>query len=419
MSLERGNNDTTVAEYVMMRFDAQGRQVSDIQCILYKGEGARQFAMESPSRHSRALVSSATGPAGLWWPDFDLWCAEFPSEYPGKIVCSIFGSGIVCDKIIVGDELDWVNGSGSPSAASSYSSMPNCIFVGGGFGSSLPSPTATTPPGSSSDGGALTYSPPYGFGGGTLPGGSYDYEAPSGVNCSLGGCGGGDSELCYATDPAPGRGAGLDCLPPDWDDGGNGYPSSYDPMPSATTDGLPWSLWAHNKFIDAAFKQGGCQNAIQIMKEASFAQDRDHSGNALEKTLRHALRPNGNSALSRQQVSLLIDEWITNRLTLARHHAVQGHWRQAMSFLGEAIHTLTDRLSPAHTGADGLPLDNPHPLEALTNHSMTDWFGDETSSDITDQMLAQGVSLLVGAMQFVTQGLTKPQCDQYNWLSGP
>ena len=43
----------------------------------------------------------------------------------------------------------------------------------------------------------------------------------------------------------------------------------------------------------------------------------------------------------------------------------------------------------------------------------------ETSYDIKDHHLAQGVMLLVGGMQFVTEGLTKPQCGSYDWVFGP
>lgn len=43
------------------------------------------------------------------------------------------------------------------------------------------------------------YEPPTGSFGGTLGGGSYQYEPPNGVNCELGGCGNGGGQPCYET----------------------------------------------------------------------------------------------------------------------------------------------------------------------------------------------------------------------------
>ena len=45
--------------------------------------------------------------------------------------------------------------------------------------------------------------------------------------------------------------------------------------------------------------------------------------------------------------------------------------------------------------------------------------GRETSADIDDELRAQAIPLLVGAMQHVTQGLNRPQCNGYNWTLGP
>lgn len=418
--------DTTIAEYHAIAFSDDGKQLVDVQCVFARGDSAAAFIREYFSRTAYHPNGGGVGEG----QDFlilppNLYCSSGSGP---AIDCYFFGNHVVCTPTVVAEQMrlgfDEVSEKiGRPLSAASLvdDGGYNCAFVVDPPSSGGSGPT-------SSNAGTISYappdgSPPTGFGGGVLPGGEYYYTPPTNTNCFLGGCSTSGGGPCYATLRRPSRiGASfaLDCIAPDWTDGGDGEPAFYDPLPSSTADGLTWSRAAHDRFIDHAFGLNGCPAVNGLLKAVSLEEDVNYDGAFdLAETVRHALRPIG-SSLSRQQVSLEIDAWITNRLTTARSEAQVGHWRAAMVALGQALHTIADRQSPIHTGADGLPNDAPDGLiEAWKgNHSMFDFVGGEGTAAM-EPVESAVVTQFVSAMRSTTQGLQKPSCASYPWATGP
>ena len=217
--------------------------------------------------------------------------------------------------------------------------------------------------------------------------------------CFLGECGGGGN----------GQGDGLD---DETLDGPDPTPTD-DPDDSAA-----WSGWAHHKLIELALGDK-CAAARGALDEASLQTDatsgwRDDQASVLT----HGMWP-WQSIPDSSQVPRMIDSVIEAHLSASEAFARQDRWASAMFELGVAFHTITDRMSPAHVDANGVPRKWPIPAGAPNQHTKL-WGGIEGWSDATSSVKAQLSSEMQAVWNRVAaagnaSGHPVPNCRSPRW----
>jgi hypothetical protein len=230
------------------------------------------------------------------------------------------------------------------------------------------------------------------------------------------------------------NGMKYDCPYADWDEsngGGdnNGGGSSSDwpngngavnlpSAPALSESAEAWSMWAHNYLIEKAFGPIACAAVLDIFKSSSLIEDlTSATGTSAADVVRHGMRT---ATQTPQEARELIDSWIDERKELARAEAESGNWKRAMEVLGQAIHTITDRYSPAHVDAFGNPRIYPTPAGENDDHSLTNWTGRERTRDAIP-LMESIIPVMRGALSFVRDNInpTSPSCASSQWYTGP
>jgi len=183
---------------------------------------------------------------------------------------------------------------------------------------------------------------------------------------------------------------------PTWEDGsGGGAPYT------AQQAAMFWSRAAHDSLLRHGLRGTDCEPWFGRLSSVSLDQDLNLQNNADQK--RHYLRNPGQSAtLMRDSAEL----WIAQNLANAQRTFAGGNADSAQEYLGMAIHTLTDKFSPAHVDANGLP--NEYDFEMLGEHTWFDFLGIsngiEGVTNLTTAALTAGRNAVVNACAIVRGG---------------
>ncbi|MGD0302351.1 MAG: RHS repeat-associated core domain-containing protein [Bryobacteraceae bacterium] len=127
------------------------------------------------------------------------------------------------------------------------------------------------------------------------------------------------------------------------------------PLNMADRNGL-WPFYIHNEIINEAFP-GMSKQDLQILKEASARMDTRPGQQTGGQAPQHGMS-NGSSGQTTAQAQQQGDAFIAEQEDLARQ--IQADWLAsgqsgispyALMAFGNALHTIEDRLSPAHIGS--------------------------------------------------------------------
>ena len=199
---------------------------------------------------------------------------------------------------------------------------------------------------------------------------------------------------------------------PDWTLGNDGNTFGYDAPPSLDDDAEMWSKWAHEYFIDAAFKGNSCPRIVSLLKGSSLETDILFNGSSANDVVRHAMRTPQQTPTTANQ---LIDQFISDQLGEAHGALEGGNNAHGIWVLGRALHAMIDRTSPAHTDYLGRPQVWPIPDGEPNHHSPTTLQGRENVRNITPLLAETNRTNLIGAMQSVFEGITpRPGCAAFN-----
>jgi len=119
-----------------------------------------------------------------------------------------------------------------------------------------------------------------------------------------------------------------------------------------------WPTDIHNQIIDRAFP-GLSEPQRRILKNASAAMDQCISCQMHGNSYQHAMRaPGENIEQAKADTQNFISEKeseATNAMTAGKTTTASGLSKDALTAVGDAIHTESDKTSPAHTDAAGNP----------------------------------------------------------------
>ncbi len=140
-----------------------------------------------------------------------------------------------------------------------------------------------------------------------------------------------------------------------------------DPLNSIDTLGL-YNTCGHNSLYDSALKDRMSKESLDGIKQGSKdTDDASKGGQKPENSYQHGMRsPDQNPENARRDA----DDFIKDKLNEAIKAEREGRHNDAMNELGKGMHTITDRLSPAHRGEQKWrgpwnPLSWPHPFFEL------------------------------------------------------
>lgn len=132
-----------------------------------------------------------------------------------------------------------------------------------------------------------------------------------------------------------------------------------------------WGLYntcGHNSLYNSALKDKVSPESLEGIKKGSKdTDDASKGGQRPENSYQHGMRsPDQDKDQARREA----DKFIEDKLKEAIKAERDGRHDDAMYALGQGMHTITDRLSPAHRGEKkwrGMwnPLSWPHPLFEL------------------------------------------------------
>ena len=142
-------------------------------------------------------------------------------------------------------------------------------------------------------------------------------------------------------------------------DGFNRYHyASNNPFSFSDPDGR-WPKSIHERIIDQAFP-GLSDGQRQTLKDASSRMDSVlRGGQRVANSPQHAMR---SPSQAPQAASSATESFIANQIAAARTaqgdlpNSIGGIRSDSLSHVGNAIHTVTDRTSPAHTSGNGEPM---------------------------------------------------------------
>ena len=198
----------------------------------------------------------------------------------------------------------------------------------------------------------------------------------------------------------------------DWSLGNESGAVDFEQPPSLAEEAEAWSKWAHEYFIDAAFKGNNCPRVLTLLKASSLESDLLYNGSSQGDVTRHAMRTPNTSAQASNQ---LIDQWIEAQIDESHSNLQSGNYSHGIWVLGRAIHAMVDRTSPAHTDALGNPRIWPIPAGEGNDHSPTTIQGRENVRDITPSLAQINRLQLISAMQSVFEGISpRPSCSAFN-----
>jgi RHS repeat-associated protein len=129
------------------------------------------------------------------------------------------------------------------------------------------------------------------------------------------------------------------------------------PLSRVDADGH-WPTDIHNQIIDRAFP--GLSNAQrQILKNASAAMDQCIACQSHGNAYQHAMRaPGENIDKAKSDTQNFIngkESAATNAMNASKTTSASGLNKDALTAVGDAMHTESDKTSPAHTDAQGNP----------------------------------------------------------------
>ncbi len=141
-----------------------------------------------------------------------------------------------------------------------------------------------------------------------------------------------------------------------------------DPLNGVDALGL-WNTCGHNSLLNSAFgKNESLKDDVKQWKDASKdTDDPSKGGQRPENSYQHGMRsPDQDKEEARRDA----DKFIADKLNEAIKAEREGRHGDAMNELGKGMHTITDRLSPAHRDEKKWrgpwnPLSWPHPLFEL------------------------------------------------------
>lgn len=142
-------------------------------------------------------------------------------------------------------------------------------------------------------------------------------------------------------------------------DGFNRYNyASNNPFRFSDPDGR-WPTSIHEAIIDNAFP-GLTDGQRQILKDASSRMDSVlRGGQRVANSPQHAMR---GPSQAPQTASAATDSFVADQIAAAKTmqgdlpNSISGINSNSLSHVGNAIHTVTDRTSPAHTSGTGEPM---------------------------------------------------------------
>jgi RHS repeat-associated protein len=131
------------------------------------------------------------------------------------------------------------------------------------------------------------------------------------------------------------------------------------PLAIADKNGL-WPYYVHENIIDEAFP-GMSKKDLQIVKDASTNMDYGPGQQDPSKSFMHGMSDGGgtvfwgggNEEHDRIQADQFIDQQVQDAQKAQADWVAQGHTGispKALTAFGNALHTVTDRTSPAHQG---------------------------------------------------------------------
>ncbi len=175
-------------------------------------------------------------------------------------------------------------------------------------------------------------------------------------------------------------------------------PNQPEPAPGASE--ALWSKWVHDKLIETTLSKY-CGSIQDLLKRSSLNADAAHNGDGVEDVLLHGMWPY--PAIQDSSVIVaMIDQRLEARMQLAEAAVRTGNWNEAIWQLGKALHTISDRLSPPHVSANGIPRKWPIPLGERNEHTrFLPWAGKETWNQMTGPILAQITAQYNTAMERV------------------
>jgi RHS repeat-associated protein len=116
-----------------------------------------------------------------------------------------------------------------------------------------------------------------------------------------------------------------------------------------------WPTYIHNEIIDEAFPGMSAQD-LKLLKDASYNMDYGPGQQSAALAFEHGMS-NGVTGQPASEAERWADEFISRSERLAQR--IQAKWiasghtgiaPAALTAFGNALHTITDRLSPAHAG---------------------------------------------------------------------
>lgn len=140
-----------------------------------------------------------------------------------------------------------------------------------------------------------------------------------------------------------------------------------DPLNGVDALGL-WNTCGHNSLYDSALKDLLSNESLDDIKKGSKdTDDPSKGGQRPENSYQHGMK---SPDQDKDEARRAADKFIEDKLNEAINAERNDRHDDAMYALGQGMHTITDRLSPAHRGEKkwrgmGNPLSWPHPLFEL------------------------------------------------------
>jgi len=198
-------------------------------------------------------------------------------------------------------------------------------------------------------------------------------------------------------DPAVGRFLSVDPVAADLKSGlgFNRYVyANSNPYAFIDPDGR-WSAKAHDKLIENALGDRIPSYDVSTIQKSS--RDFDKKTQGADESHMHSMAQTGQSPADARAAR---DSFVGNTMVAARAAADSGDREGALKKFGEAMHPVMDSSSPMHTDANG----NPKVWSGIGDawgHSPTDFIGNETSGDLTPEILESQSARINSAYDWV------------------
>ena len=167
-----------------------------------------------------------------------------------------------------------------------------------------------------------------------------------------------------------------------------------------------WSAKAHDKLIANALGKRISASDVKAIQQSSRDFDKRTQGD--DQSHMHSMAREGQSS---DDAKSMRRNFIGTTMVEARNAADSGDRATALKLFGEAMHPVMDSSSPEHTDSNGNPAVW-RGMEDAWGHSPTDWIGNETSSDLTPEILGSQSSRINSAYDWVFREEKKPEADK-------